>query len=132
MPSVADLIEQRRNLPIIENADSALRDARCILEFLSTLDILKSPPEGYLYESVDLVAELEEMQQNLHVTYSNQYDFETNLTALSLRAHEGHFFWGLSIPRQLTYKRTAPALQSISIDGQARPLLYTHGELFDP
>ncbi len=99
------------------------------LEWQSTLDYLKNPPPGYLLPGVDILAELDEIELKIQQgAYSNEYDFQTELSNLLLRAHDGHLsFRGDVLGNGLVFGREFD-LVSISADGQQLPKVYLQCE----
>jgi hypothetical protein len=61
------------------------------------------------------------------LTRAGEYDFQTDITALTTRARDGHFSFTGDATELFVFERTA-ALVSISSDGLALPQIYAFGE----
>jgi hypothetical protein len=97
------------------------------LDFQSTVDFLKSPPQGYQQPSVDLRDGLQMIQDALvSNAFVNQYEFEVALQRLIMAAHDSHLFLSAGILSAFTFG--APYdIVSVSIDGVQAPKLYLAG-----
>ncbi len=107
------------------DALALVRSFEPYLEFQSTLDYLKNPPPGYLLPPVDLLAGLSDIELKLlHGAYSNEWDFQTDISVLLQNAHDGHLqFTGDVRANGITVSRSR-ALVSLSEDGQQLPKVY--------
>ena len=61
------------------------------------------------------------------LTYAGEYDFQTDITALTTRARDGHFSFSGDATQLFFFKRKT-AVVSISSDGSALPQIYVLGE----
>jgi hypothetical protein len=98
------------------------------VQFQSTLEFLKNPPEGYVSDAVDLMGGLDDIKTKVGKgEYSNEYDFETDISILMTKAHDGHLaFDGMASGGVFRWRRSgALALISASIDGKEVPKVYT-------
>lgn len=98
-----------------------------MLEFQSTLSYLKSPPEGYPNDGVDLMAGLDDIDSKVtNGDYDNEYDFENDIAALLVKAHDGHLsFGGMAYGGAFRWRRNRQiALMSASSDGKEAPKVW--------
>ncbi|KAJ5860180.1 Interphotoreceptor retinol-binding [Penicillium soppii] len=107
-----------------DRAVSFLSQVRKILEFQSTIDILKAPPSGYTMPSTDILggvdAILGKAKSN---SYSSQFEMDLEINHLIRSAHDGHLAFQLCSQSIFTYEIDMP-LVSISTDGLALPHVY--------
>lgn len=99
------------------------------LQFHSTLEHLKQPPQGYQQPPVDLIAGLNEIQQTIDAGgFQNQYQFEAALQSVLYSAHDHHvsLVAGLLAP---FYFGSYYGLTSVSIDGIELPKVYLTQDL---
>lgn len=61
-------------------------------------------------------------------SYSNEYDFQTEISNLFQSAHDGHLGYSSDITSDVMGIARTFNLLSISIDGQQLPKVYTEGE----
>jgi len=98
---------------------------RTYIEFLSTKDILKNPPSGYLFPPVDIDYALSAIEEKvLTGEYESEYDFQNELFTLIVSARDGHFFWLSDILQAFTFARPNSELVAISSDGVETPKIY--------
>lgn len=99
-----------------------------MIEFQSTLLYLKDPPTGWPNEAVDLMAGLDDIASKVNDgTYTNEYDFETDIAALFIKAHDGHLsFDGMAYGGAFRWRRNLNiALISASRDGSEVPQVWS-------
>ena len=118
-----------------------------MVQFQSTLAYLKDPPPGYvfsrarshftilskayvstrcryLYPAVDIVAGLQNISDSLESNaYTNEYDFQNDISRLIASAHDGHFVYSPDILNILYFIRSDP-IYSVSKDGTSLPEIY--------
>ncbi|KAK2037452.1 peptidase S41 family protein [Colletotrichum somersetense] len=119
-----------RSVPVDVERDVALvKYLRPWLEFQSTVGILQSPPEGYLYPGVDIFGGLANITQILKAGgYQSQLDFAVDLYRLiNVKPRDGHLVFTPVIGTLFSFE--TPALfMSISKDGIANPKIYLHSD----
>ncbi|KAF2801707.1 peptidase S41 family protein [Mytilinidion resinicola] len=95
-----------------------------LAEFQSTVSYLKSPPEAYFNDPVDIMKGLQDIQDNIG-KYKDEFTFETDIASLIGQAHDGHFnFNGMAFNGAFRWRRSRQiALVSGSQDGGI-PKLY--------
>ncbi|KAI0965274.1 hypothetical protein F4678DRAFT_339509 [Xylaria arbuscula] len=100
------------------------------LQFHAPLAYLKDPPLSYQQQSVDLVAGLSRLQDNIDMgLYGSQYDFETDLLRLIYAAHDGHL--NLYAGALAAFAFGSPRdIVSVSTDGSSLPKVYLAEDLF--
>jgi len=99
-----------------------------MLEFQSTLDYIKNPPEGYSNEGVDVLAGLDDINNSVKDSkYDNEYDFENDIATLLVKAHDGHLsFSGMAYYGAFRWRRNRRiALMSASSDGKEAPKVWS-------
>ncbi|KKZ66436.1 hypothetical protein EMCG_07827 [[Emmonsia] crescens] len=86
----------------------------------STIDFLKDPPPGYLLPASDLVGELANIRSKVSKgKYNNEYEFQSELSALARTTHDGHFNLQLDAASVFRFRRNrAGPLVSASDDGK--------------
>lgn len=113
-----------------EPALRLLSSLRTYLEFHSSKDILKNPPQGYLFPNVDLDDGLDIIQQNVEdAQYQSEYAFQLDITTLLLSAKDGHLTWNGDLLGAFTFARldVGTGLVALSSDGQQSPQVYWSG-----
>jgi hypothetical protein len=107
---------------------SLLNSLRPYLEFQSSKEYLRDPPPGYLLPSVDIDTEYDAIQQKVEEgDYESEYDFQLDIVALLLAAHDGHLAWNGDVYSAFLFERSA-ALYAASADGLSPPLIYLVGK----
>ncbi|KAF2467853.1 uncharacterized protein BDR25DRAFT_344615 [Lindgomyces ingoldianus] len=111
-----------KSVPIDTDAASFTIDSlKQMLQFQSTLMYLKSPPKGYANDAVDLISGLDDIKSKVNSNgYSNEYDFETAIATLFVKAHDGHLsFDGMAYGGAFRWRRSRQvSLISASSDGK--------------
>ncbi|KAI0411557.1 hypothetical protein F5X98DRAFT_357027 [Xylaria grammica] len=105
-----------------KKAGQFLTEIRKYIQFQSTLEVLKNPPDTYLSPAVDILGGLDKIGNTV---YTNQYQFDFDLRTLIRSATDGHF---LILPCSLNaftfFRQEASSLVSVSQDGLAQPEIY--------
>lgn len=105
-----------------------LEETEKLIQWQTTLDVLKSPPPGYLSPPTDLIAGLDDIRVNVtNHLYSGQLEFDTALQALFESAHDEHFAITLCTQGVISFFIDLP-LVSVSTDGVEMPKVYSWGE----
>ncbi|KAJ5787808.1 Interphotoreceptor retinol-binding [Penicillium paradoxum] len=111
-----------------DRAVKFLDQVRKILEFQSTIDILKNPPSGYTMPSTDILRDIETILDKAKSnSYKSQFEMDLELNHLIKSAHDGHLAFQLCSQSIFTYQVDMP-LVSISTDGLALPEVYALGD----
>ncbi|KAJ5263270.1 Interphotoreceptor retinol-binding [Penicillium angulare] len=111
-----------------ERAGIFLNQVRKILEFQSTIDILKQPPSGYGMPSTDLLGGIDDILDKLNSnSYSSQFEMDLDVSHLINSAHDGHLVFQLCSQSIFKFNIDLP-LVSISTDGLSLPDVYTLGD----
>ena len=118
-----------KSVPIEQDAANfTVNSIKQMVEFQSTLAYLKNPPKGWPNEPVDILAGLNDIASKVNGgTYTNEYDFENDIAALFIKAHDGHLnFNGMAYGGAFRWRRnTNIALVSASKDGSAVPEVWS-------
>ncbi|KAJ5663136.1 Interphotoreceptor retinol-binding [Penicillium longicatenatum] len=102
-----------------------LTQVRKMLEFQSTIDILKNPPSGYDMPAVDLLGGIDHILENVNNnSYSSQFEMDLDVSDLINSAHDGHLVFQLCSQSIFKFQIDLP-LVSISSDGLSLPEVYT-------
>ncbi|KAF2496952.1 peptidase S41 family protein-like protein [Lophium mytilinum] len=113
------------SVPFVSDAGNlTIEMVRRLAELQSTISYLKSPPEGYSNDPVDIIKGLQDIQDNIG-KYKDEFTFETDIASLIGQAHDGHFnFNGMAFNGAFRWRRSRQiALISGSQDGGI-PKLY--------
>ncbi|KAF3009674.1 hypothetical protein E8E13_008237 [Curvularia kusanoi] len=121
-----------KSVPIDQSAaNRTVNSIKQMVEFQSTLTYLKNPPKGWPNEPVDILAGLDDIASKVNGgTYTNEYDFENDIAALLIKAHDGHLnFNGMAYGGAFRWRRnTNIALISASKDGSSVPEVWAVGD----
>jgi hypothetical protein len=121
-----------KTVPIDTTAASDTIDSvKQYIQFQSTISYLKNPPKGYVDEAVDLMGGLDDIKSKVgNGAYSNEYDFEADISTLVTKAHDGHLaFDGMTSGGVFRWRRSAKiALISASLDGKETPKIYVFSD----
>ncbi|KAJ5632661.1 Interphotoreceptor retinol-binding [Penicillium lividum] len=102
-----------------------LNQVRKMLEFQSTVDILKNPPSGYDMPSTDLLGGIDSILEKVdNGAYSSQFEMDLDVSSLILSAHDGHLAFQLCSQSIFSFQVDLP-LVSISSDGLSVPEVFT-------
>ncbi|KAM5371545.1 hypothetical protein BFJ70_g211 [Fusarium oxysporum] len=104
-----------------ELADPFLEELGKYVQWQSTLETLKNPPDAYMSSPTDILDGLEMIR---NTKYSSQWQFDQAIKALINSANDGHFYVELCSFTPFTFMRNT-ALVSVSTDGIEAPELYT-------
>ncbi|KAL8720877.1 MAG: hypothetical protein Q9225_002322 [Loekoesia sp. 1 TL-2023] len=97
------------------------------VQFHSTLNYLKNPPQGYRQPATDILKGLEDIQSTIdHGGFPNQYAFEATLLALVHSAHDVHFQLDMGILAAFDFQ-SPYSIISLSEDGIQDPKVYLTG-----
>jgi hypothetical protein len=107
-----------------ELADPFLDELGKYIQWQSTLETLKNPPDTYMSPPTDILGGLEMIR---NTKYSSQWEFDQAIKALMNSANDGHFYVDLCSFAPFTFMRNT-ALVSVSTDGIEAPELYTHAD----
>ncbi|KAL3478326.1 hypothetical protein BJX99DRAFT_269322 [Aspergillus californicus] len=99
------------------------------IQFQSTLAYLAHPPSQYQQPAVDLIAGLDQIQDDIDGgIFQNEYAFEVALQRLLNAAHDDHLMFNGGILSSFVFG--APfEIVSVSLDGIALPKVYLANEL---
>ncbi|KAK4118063.1 hypothetical protein N657DRAFT_675792 [Parathielavia appendiculata] len=131
-PSIA--LACLKSVPLYK--DSALQQLdflRPLLEWQSSVEYLRDPPQGYLSEGVDLIRGLDDIAAKLKEEkrggYANELEFLADLRMLtSVRPRDFHFgYWTLLLDL-FDFPMSAQFI-SISDDGLAMPKIYLYDDV---
>ncbi|KAF4449008.1 Peptidase S41 [Fusarium austroafricanum] len=93
------------------------------IQWQSTLEALKNPPDTYTSDAVDLMAGLEKIRKT---EYSSQWAFDQAINALFTSAHDDHLFVRLCSVGIFSFMPgDREPLVSVSKDGISKPEIYT-------
>ncbi|KAH7203228.1 hypothetical protein BKA60DRAFT_656445 [Fusarium oxysporum] len=104
-----------------ELADLFLEELGKYVQWQSTLETLKNPPDTYMSSPTDILDGLETIR---NTKYSSQWQFDQAIKALINSANDGHFYVELCSFTPFTFMRNT-ALVSVSMDGIKAPEIYT-------
>ncbi|KAL5592296.1 hypothetical protein FOBRF1_013322 [Fusarium oxysporum] len=104
-----------------ELADPFLDELGKYVQWQSTLEVLKNPPDIYMSSPTDILGGLEIIR---NTKYSSQWEFDQAIKSLINSANDGHFDVELCSFTPFTFMRNT-ALVSVSKDGIKAPELYT-------
>ncbi|KAM3504446.1 hypothetical protein MY11210_008344 [Beauveria gryllotalpidicola] len=123
-----------KSVPVATDRDIALLDyLRPYIEYQSTIEILKNPPEEYLLSGVDLMGGLEAMQQKLKGNeYKTQFDVMTDLQSLFVATNDNHFGYTPGLFSAFRQIREGLDLVSISKDGLEMPQVFAAQDILTP
>ncbi len=102
-------------------AGEFLTEIRKYIQFQSTLEVLKSPPDTYASTGVDILGGLDKIG---NTTYKNQFQFDSDLRSLIRSANDGHFFLFPCSLGPFNFLRQTVGLVSVSKDGLEQPEIY--------
>lgn len=111
-----------------KRASSFVKEYRKYVQFESDIEILKNPPSSYQMPPTDLLGGLDKIERKAAAgEYKSQYEFDTDLKALSLSTYQSHFTLTLCSMSLFIFENSVP-LVSISSDGTSLPEVYTKGK----
>ena len=117
--------------------DDALRLIDGLFAFMqwqSTLAYLKDPPSDYPFPAVDVLGGLEDLKNQVQSgAFTNEVDFQTNLTNLLDSTRDGHVAFQSDALNVFDYVGVELGpLVSVSQDGSALPQVYAFREYSHP
>ncbi|KUJ18450.1 uncharacterized protein LY89DRAFT_615243 [Mollisia scopiformis] len=97
------------------------------VQWQTTIEYLKSPPEGYTEPAVDLPSGFAAVIANISSgVYQTEYEFQVQLWKVVNSAHDGHFrFLPDLLSKAIAFRRPFP-LVSVSFDGISSPKVYSY------
>jgi hypothetical protein len=95
------------------------------IQWQSTLEALKSPPETYTSSPIDILGGLEEIRGT---NFSSQWEFDGAINALLNSANDGHLSLELCSQSLFSFVRNSIPVVSISKDGLDEPEIYTQND----
>ena len=99
------------------------------LQYQSTLAFLRNPPEGYQQPPADLLAGIQQIQNDIDAgAFKNQYAFEAALQKLLLSANDMHLHLTGGILAAFAFGVTGGVV-SVSSDGVELPKVYLEDDL---
>ncbi|RSL40499.1 hypothetical protein CEP54_016102 [Fusarium duplospermum] len=107
-----------------ELADPFLDELGKYVQWQSTLEALKNPPDTYMSSPTNILGGLEMIR---NTKYSSQWEFDQTIKALINSANDGHFDVELCSFTPFTFMRNT-ALVSVSTDNTEAPELYTYSD----
>ncbi|KAK7952802.1 uncharacterized protein PG986_008530 [Apiospora aurea] len=126
----AEALECLQSMPLYTESALDFLDAYDgYLQFQSTTKKLRKPPPSYPSLPTDLDGGLQKLRHRVSSGhYSNQFDFDRDLSLLLTRANDGHLLAGLCSQEVFAFTHDTP-LMSVSPDGIELPRLYTVVEI---
>ncbi|KAF2746793.1 peptidase S41 family protein [Sporormia fimetaria CBS 119925] len=117
----------------VTSAQQLLDSLPPFIQWQSTLDSLKNPPEEYatrVQPPVDIMGGLKQIESGLYSgKYSTEYEFGWDLYTLIQSAHDGHFNYVLdAVGYIFTWGRPVP-LVSVSEDGSKLPAIFAYQDV---
>jgi hypothetical protein len=111
-----------------EPALRLVNSLRPFLEFQSTKEILRDPPQGYLFPAIDLDDGLDTIKKKVEACkYESEYDMQIDIHTLLVSAHDGHLNWNGELTQAFTFARTV-GLVAVSSDGLELPKIFVAGK----
>lgn len=112
-----------------ERAKRFVGELRKYVEFQSTLEALRKPPDSYASDPVDILGLMEQIGR---IDYKSLYDFDVDLKALFASAHDGHFSVRPCSTSIFAFQRDHGGIVSVSQDGLTLPELFVYSDLEAP
>lgn len=117
-----------KSIPVAAKQDSALIDQlRTVWEWHSEVGNLENTPPSFELGSVDLLAELDSIKQNIP-SFNSEYELQLAIQNLTLRTGNFHFNYAPDILSVFTFIRPVQ-LATVSEDGTSLPKTYTAKDL---
>lgn len=105
-----------------ELAESFIDELTKYIQWQSTLEALKNPPETYTSSSTDILGGLKKIRST---DFSSQWKFDEAVNALLNTANDGHLNVDLCSTSIFKFFRNSIPVVSISKDGLEKPEIYT-------
>ncbi|KAF4999153.1 hypothetical protein FDECE_11582 [Fusarium decemcellulare] len=102
-------------------AASFLDELSKYIQWQSTLEVLKNPPDTYTSSAVDILGGLEEIRET---EYSSHWEFDRAINSLVASANDGHFYLTQCSFSIFTFLRGDEPIVSVSKDGLETPGVY--------
>ncbi|KAF7591698.1 hypothetical protein BBP40_001211 [Aspergillus hancockii] len=117
------------SVPVAVEEDEKLIDQLKLLwEWHSETGYLKNPPDTWELGSLDLLAELDKIKENLS-TYDSEYDVQLAINKLTLRTGNFHFNYAPDILQVFLFQRVF-GVATVSSDGTSVPETYVISDLY--
>lgn len=115
-----------QTVPVDKEGDlEQIAELKLFLQFQSDLNYLKDGIKTHNAEPLDLLAELDEIAQNIHNgTTTGEYEVQQSISLLLLKAGDFHLQWMADIQVPFQFVRANGMLLSYSTDGVALPEVY--------
>ncbi|KAH8727166.1 hypothetical protein GQ44DRAFT_748513 [Phaeosphaeriaceae sp. PMI808] len=122
-----------QSVPLDSAGDMKLIDEiKLYLKWQSNIAYLKSPPQGYTEQPVDMMGNLDRMKSMLASgAFKTEYDFQMQLMNLFDRAYDNHLAFQPDILASAIQFQRPPGteLVSVSTDGVALPDIYSYRDV---
>lgn len=107
-------------------ATGVLEELRKYIQFQSTLEALKNPPDTYKSPPIDIIGGLDDIADKASAKeYTSHYEFETDINNLLRSANDGHLFVAFCTYGFFQFSRPASdQIALVSINGTDIPELY--------
>ncbi|UNI22368.1 hypothetical protein JDV02_008264 [Purpureocillium takamizusanense] len=129
-PSVATAC--LKSVPLTKDRAAALVDYLTpYMEWHSTTEILKNPPEGYLVPGVDIFGGMQAIKQKLQGDgYKSQYEVMTDLQNIIIAANDNHLIYTPGMLGAFRLMRPDFDFMSISEDGRKTPEIFFARDIY--
>ncbi|KAJ4245240.1 hypothetical protein NW762_014110 [Fusarium torreyae] len=105
-----------------ELAASFIDEITKYIQWQSTLEALKNPPDTYMSSSTDILGGLKKIRKT---NYSSQWEFDREIAGLIKSANDGHFYVTLCSSGIFSFIRKSTPIVSVSKNGLDAPEIYT-------
>ncbi|OAA63794.1 peptidase S41 family protein [Cordyceps fumosorosea ARSEF 2679] len=121
-----------KSVPVATEQNLALLDYLSpYIDYQSTLEILKNPPEEYLLPGVDIMGGIDAMRKKLQGNgYESQFEVMTDLRSLFVAANDNHFGYTPGLFNAFRQVREDFEFVSISSDGRELPEIFAVQDVF--
>lgn len=113
---------------------SLVRSLKSYAQLQSTVDYLRNPPSGYLWEPIDVPRLLDAIETKVLAkdTYESEYDFQVDLQSTMIKARDGHLAFTGDLLNAFVWVRPFNfSLVSVSKDGKEMPQVYRAQDILD-
>ncbi|XWW99210.1 hypothetical protein V2A60_007219 [Cordyceps javanica] len=123
-----------KSIPVATERNIALLGyLRPYVDYQSTLEILKNPPDEYLLPGVDVIGGMKAMKDKLKGNgYQTQFDVMMDLQSLFIAANDNHFGYTPGILSAFRQSRQGLSFVSVSSDGLKLPEVFAAQDIFTP
>ncbi|KAE8355879.1 hypothetical protein BDV28DRAFT_16669 [Aspergillus coremiiformis] len=111
----------------VEQDKTLIEQLKLLWEWHSETGYLKNPPDTWKLGSIDLLAELDHIKENLS-SYSSEYDVQLAINKLTLKTGNFHFNYVPDILQVFSFARLFP-VTTVSKDGTSVPETYAVSDL---